>query len=470
MTIIDRTASIINAILLLGAKNTLMEDGMKRRFCNVTFTIMMILMLAALTGCNKKDDNQTKPVDTVKQEAQEPQATPEASTEDQDATAEAEGEAEVAETENTSGTEQEAAEQEVTTEQEPTAQVTPSLEGGIKDVYKQAGMIAGTCLSEVMISQSKYTNVITENFNAITLENLMKPDYILDKDASIAAGDIVVTFTPKTISLLDWAKSNGMSVRGHTLIWHSQTPDWIFYEGFDKTKGFVDRDTMLARMESYIKQTFELLDTLGYSEIFHAYDIVNEALNDNGTYRDSHWKKIIGDDYIWHAFNFADQYAPENIKLYYNDYNEQFKTQHFIKMAQSLVDESGRSLIDGIGCQGHLYTKDSIDDYIKMLKAYKTLGLEVQITELDVSLGTWQKILPPTEENLVAQGQYYYDLVNRIINENAAGTTNVSGITFWGFVDNLSWRFDRNPVLFDKDLNPKYAYYGAMQDQDKAGK
>ena len=436
---------------------------MKRRLSSITLTIILVLMFAVLTGCNKNESNQTEPADTVKQEEQEAQVTPEASTEEP--VAEVKEEAATTETEV-----KEATEQGTTAEQEPVAQVTLSLEGGLKDVYAQVGMIAGTCLSDPMITQANYTDIITENFNAITLENFMKPDYILDKNASIAANDLVVNFTPRTTALLDWAKSNGMIVRGHTLIWHSQTPDWIFYDGFDKTKGLVNRDTMLARMESYIKQTFELIDSLGYSDVFYAYDIVNEALNDNGTYRDSLWKRIIGDDYIWQAFNFADQYAPEHIKLYYNDYNEQFKTPHFIKLAQSLVDESGRSLIDGIGCQGHLYTQDSIDDYMEMLQAYKTLGLEVQITELDVSLGAWTNILPATEENLVAQGQYYYELVNRIINENAAGTTNVSGITFWGFADKLSWRHDRNPLLFDKDLNPKYAYYGAKQDQDKAGK
>lgn len=444
---------------------------MKRRLCKVTLSIMMVLMLAVMVGCNKKGDSQTEPAANVKQEQQEAQVTPEPST--KEPVADVKEDAAVVETEDKDGTEQEAAEQEAAKEpaaEEPTAQVTLSLEGGIKDVYGQVGMIAGTCLSDFMIMRTEFTDIITQNFNTITLENLMKPDYILNKDASIAAGDIVVNFNPNTIALLDWSKNNGMSVRGHALVWHSQTPDWIFYEGFDKTKGFVDRDTMLARMESYIKQVFELIDSLGYSDMFYAYDVVNEALNDNGTYRDSFWKKTIGDDYVWQAFHFADQYAPEHIKLYYNDYNEQFKTPHFIKLAQSLVDESGRSLIDGIGCQGHLYTKDSIDDYMKMLRAYKELGLEVMITELDVSLGTWQNILPATEENFVAQGQYYYELVNRIINENAAGTTNVSGITFWGFTDILSWRRDRNPVLFDKDLNPKYAYYGAKQDQEKAGK
>ncbi len=436
---------------------------MKRNYFKVTLSIMLVLLLAVIAGCSKKENVKTDQPEVAKQEEKEPQSNIEETGENKDeqgadqVTATPETKEEAAPVADDNNVEQSA------------DQVSLIIEGGLKDVYAQVGMSVGTCLSDVMLSQSIYTDLIKENFNTVTLENLMKPDSILDKAASLEAGDIVVNFTPRTTALLDWAKDNNMTVRGHVLVWYSQTPDWIFYEGFDKAKPLVDRDTMLARMESYIKQTFELLDTLGYTEIFYAYDIVNEAINDDGTYRDCLWKRIIGDDYIWHAFHYADQYAPESIKLYYNDFNEQFKTQHFIKLAQSLVDETGRSLIDGIGCQGHLYTKDSIDAYIKMLKAFKALGLDVQITELDVSLGTWTNVLPATEENLKAQGQYYYELVNRIITENAAGNTNVSGITFWGFTDHLSWRRDRSPVLFDKDLNKKYAYYGAIQDKANAG-
>ena len=196
---------------------------------------------------------------------------------------------------------------------------------------------------------------------------------------------------------------------------------------------------------------------------------MNEAVVDNGTLRDRLWNRIIGDDYIWHAFYYAVKYAPEHLKLYYNDYNEQFKTQALVDLAKSLVDESGRSLIDGIGCQAHLYTGDSIFKYMKTLEALSATGLDVQITEIDVSLGTWQNILEPTDENLRVQGQYYYELVNSIIEGNKAGTTNISGITFWGVSDGVSWRRDRNPLLFNLDFMPKYSYFGAVQDKAHAG-
>ena len=343
----------------------------------------------------------------------------------------------------------------------------PLVEGGVKGVFNTYGVQAGTCINGSVIKN--YSDHISENYNSVTMENEMKPEAILSHTKSIKTGDIVVEYTQRTTKLLDFAKENNLKVRGHVLVWYSQTPQWIFHEGFDTSKALVDRDTMLSRMESYIKQNFEFLESEGYLDMFYAYDIVNEAINDNGTLRDCKWLEIIGDDYLWHAFYYADKYAPEHVKLYYNDYNEQFKTEHVIKMAQSLVDEDGRSLIDGIGCQGHLYTKDSIDQYMKTLEAFSSTGLDVQITEIDVSLGTWQNILQPTEDNLRAQGQYYYELVNRIFEGNKAGTTNISGITFWGVSDKASWRNDRNPLLFDKDFKPKYAYFGAIQDKEHAG-
>ena len=430
---------------------------MKQKLLNIALVMTMVLMLVTMFGCSKTNKDQTSSPEGTKEEVTVTVAA-------EDSTTDAQVTATVV-PKTGDGT---SAEGDVLT---PAASdlKTTLVDGGFKKVYEQYGIKAGTCLSDTMIAQSRYTDLIKENYNSVTLENFMKPENILDKTKSIAAGDIVVEFTKKTTDLLDWAKSNGLSVRGHTLVWYSQTPDWIFYKDFDSTKGLVDRDTMLARMESYIKQVFEQLDTLGYTDMFYAYDVVNEALMEDGTYRDSQWKTIIGEDYIWYAFHYADKYAPKSIKLYYNDYNEQFKTAAIVKLAQSLVDKDGKSLIDGIGCQGHLYTEDSIENYISMLKTFSKLGLDVQITELDVCLGSWNNIEKATDENLKAQGKYYYNLINRIIVENAAGNTSVSAITFWGFADNLSWRNTRSPLVFDSNLKPKYAYYGAIQDHDNAG-
>ena len=357
---------------------------------------------------------------------------------------------------------------------EPTATPVPTEEPIVvtetfQSLFGQYGMKAGTCLSDSMITKKACTNIINEQFNSITFENHLKPDYILDQKESIAAGDLVVQFGSKTVELMEWCKNNDKVMRGHTLIWHSQTPNWIFYENFDTKGELVSREVMLARMESYIKQTFEKLDELGYLELFYAYDVVNEAWMEDGTKRDSLWLKTIGEDYLWYAFYYADKYAPEYIDLYYNDYNEQFKTDTLYDFVQTLVDSEGNYLIDGIGFQAHLYTEDSLEDYFATMDKLATLGLKISLTELDVCLGTYPVIKPATEENLKIQGQFYYNLINGILSRVEAGTVKMDSLTFWGFSDQLSWRKERNPMLYNITYKPKYAFYGALQMKEYAG-
>lgn len=443
---------------------------MKHKIRLLMLVVAMLSMLIVVAGCSKKEKdtpsditNNTAEVDEYINNASDEQGTADEGVsndiDSNDTVVEESNEEEVDEIE------------EVEEAEEVNDYIVgelPLVADGIKSVFESLGFLqTGTCINAMAIKD--YSDHILQNYNSITLENEMKPDAILNHAKSIEAGDLVVEYTKRTTDLLDWAKAAGIKARGHVLVWHSQTPQWIFYEDFDTKKALVDRDTMLARMESYIKQNFEFLEAQGYIDMFYAYDIVNEAINDDGSLRESKWLEIIGDDFIWHAFYFADKYAPEHVKLYYNDFNEQFKTKHFVKLAESLVDEDGRSLIDGLGCQGHLYTKDSIDQYINMLEAFKATGLEVQITELDISLGTWTNILQATDENLREQGQYYYEFINRIVEGNKAGTTNVSGITFWGVSDSLSWRRERSPLLFDLNFKPKYSYFGVVQDKEHAG-
>ncbi len=351
---------------------------------------------------------------------------------------------------------------------EPTAlpEVTP-----IGKMLEEYGMRAGTCLSDFMVKDKKCLEIITTHFNSITMENLMKPDYTLDRDASIAAGDLVVSFNDMTLLMLDWARDNGMAVRGHTIIWHSQTPKWIFHENFDVSQPFVTREVMLTRMESYVRQVFEKLTELGYIDLFYAYDVVNEAWMEDGSIRkeQNYWHQIIGDDYLWYAFSYADKYAPENIDLFYNDYNEQFKTETLVNFVKTLVDEDGRYLIDGIGLQAHLYTADDIDNYLKTVETLGATGLKVDLTELDVCLGTWQSKLPATEENLKIQGQYYYNLIHGLLELVQADKVNMDSLTFWGFADSLSWRKNASPLLYNSKYEPKYAFYGAAQVKELAG-
>ena len=357
---------------------------------------------------------------------------------------------------------------------EPTSTPEPTEEPIVvtetfQSLFGKYGIKAGTCLSDQMIKNKKCASIITEQFNSITFENHLKPDSVLNKADSIAANDLVVKFNNTTIALLDWCKENDMSLRGHTIIWHSQTPDWIFYEGFDTKNGLASRDVMLARMESYIRQVFEKLEELGYIDMFYAYDVVNEAWMEDGTKRDSLWLRTIGEDYLWQAFYFADKYAPEYIDLYYNDYNEQFKTNTLYDFVQTLVDDEGNYLIDGVGFQAHLYTEDNLNDYFATLEKIGSLGLKVCLTELDVCLGTWPNIKPAIEENLIAQGKFYYNLIHGILQRVEEGKVKMDSLTFWGFTDKLSWRKERNPLLYDKLYNPKFAFYGALQMKEYAG-
>ena len=339
----------------------------------------------------------------------------------------------------------------------------------LKDLFAEHGMKVGTCLSTQMTGRANTNQVILEQFNSVTMENSMKPDYLFNQKKSKEEGRLVVEFNSDAIKMMEWAKENNFSMRGHTLVWYSQTPEWIFHEDFDAKNEYVNREEMLHRMESMIRQVFELLDELGYLELFYAYDVVNEAWMEDGSMRQNHWSDIIGDDYLWYAFYYADQYAPESIDLYYNDYNEQFKTQTLIDFVNTLVDENGNYIIDGIGFQAHLYTSDNLDDYFKTVEKLGETGLKIQLTELDVCLGRYQAPLKATDENLQEQGRFYYDLINGLFERVDAGLIKMDALTFWGFADSLSWRREYSPLLYDKSTQPKYAYYGAMQMKELAG-
>ncbi|MBO4697895.1 MAG: endo-1,4-beta-xylanase [Lachnospiraceae bacterium] len=357
--------------------------------------------------------------------------------------------------------------------EDPTPTPTPEPpQVYLKDVFAEHGIKVGTCLTTQMISNSKTKELLLGHYNSVTMENHMKPDYILSQAKSIEKGDIVVEFNKDMITMLDFAKENGLAVRGHTLVWYSQTPQWIFYDNFDnKTGKLVTREVMLKRMESYIKQVFEKLTEQGYADLFYAYDVVNEAWMEDGSMRSQMnlWYEVVGDDYIWHAFNFANKYAPENIALFYNDYNEQFKTDTLEKFVKTLVDKDGNYLIDGIGFQAHLYTEDSLTAYFKTVDQLSKLGLTIELTELDVCLGKYNAPQMASDENKAKQGRFVYDLIKGIFDRKDAGTLKIDSLTFWGITDGASWRKSYSPLLFSSAYSRKPAFFGAAQMKEYAG-
>lgn len=358
---------------------------------------------------------------------------------------------------------------EVSIEEEPEAIVEEEYDFQLKDFYSFYGMTAGTCVTPETINTPKYREILLKQFSSITPENVMKPNYILNQEKSIETGDIVVEFNQDLIDILDFAKENDLKVRGHAMIWYSQTPEWIFYSDFKTKDSLASRKVMLARMESYIKQVFNIIDEMGYSDIFYAYDIVNEAIMEDGSLRDCLWLNLIGEDYAKKAFTYARKYAPEHVGLYYNDYNEQFKNDFLVDYVNTLRDEDGKFLLDGVGFQSHLYTRDKLSDFINVIDKISALGVKVEITELDISLGAYKAPLPPEKRHLKTQGKMYYEFIDNIIERIDNNTIQIDSITFWGFCDALTWREDYHPNLYDEDLNAKYAFFGAMGVRKLAG-
>ena len=354
---------------------------------------------------------------------------------------------------------------------EVTATPTPEEEEQvtIQSVFAEHGMKAGTGVTAHDIKNKLMAELIVTNFNSITCGNEMKPDYVLNQKKSQEEGHVVVEYGKDTLALLEFAKENHMSMRGHTLVWYSQTPEWLFHENFDAKEPLVDRDEMLVRMEDMIRGNFEQLKDLGYLDLFYAYDVINEGWMEDGSPRECHWYDIIGDDYYWYAFYFADKYAPETVDLYYNDYNEQFKADTLVGFVETLKDEDGRSLIDGVGLQAHLYTSDDLDLYFEAMDKLAATGLKLQLTELDVCLGKYLEPDEKNEDTLKAQGQFYYDLIHGIFERVDDGKVQMDALTIWGTTDSASWRREYNPLPFDGAMKPKYAFYGIIQNRENAG-
>ena len=264
-----------------------------------------------------------------------------------------------------------------------------------------------------------------------------------------------------------------MWIHGHTLVWHSQVPAWVFR---DDKGNLVDRDTLLARMHDHI------LTVVGrYKGKIQSWDVVNEALNEDGTLRQSLWYKIIGPDYIEKAFDYAHEADPQ-AQLVYNDYNleNEPKRSGAIALIKKLKAEG--IPIACVGLQGHdSLTWPTAEQEDATIAAFAALGVKVAISELDVdvlpSAGTQptadvsvhiqqNAALNPYVNGLpdaVAQQQaaHYADLFRVFLKHRDA----VERVTFWGVTDATSWRNDfpvrgrtNYPLLFDRSGQPKPAF------------
>ena len=333
----------------------------------------------------------------------------------------------------------------------------------LKNYFAQYDMIVGTCVKAAVL-RAPYEDVLLDQFSSVTFENDLKPSSILSQSLSQRNGKLTVSFSSNTIELLNWCKENDMPLRGHTLIWYMSTPDWIFREGFKDNGAYVGREEMIQRMDDFIRSFFEALEAGGWSDVMYAIDVVNEAIVAPDHMRDLPWLDIIGEDYVWYAFYFARKYAPEHIRLVYNDFDIDAKADKVIEIAKSLVDENGKSLIDAIGHQGHYGAYSNIDSLVGVLKRISDeTGLEIQVTELDVNIST-----KGTVDEMKVQGQFYYNFVRKMLELKETGV-NMTGISLWGFTDAVSWMPDNYMHLYDRNMTAKYAYFGMHGDYEHAG-
>jgi len=327
---------------------------------------------------------------------------------------------------------------------------------GLKDVYGKYFKF-GTCVGNNYTSNSPLMALALREFNSFTCENELKPNQTIVQSGSTDT-DIKVSLN-NAASILDFAQKNNIGVRGHTFVWHNQTPDWFWSSNINGGGGNASVAQMNSRMESYIKNMFAAIKTQYPTLNLYAYDVVNEAFtNDGGGLRkasgetggDSRWTAIYGDDtFIVNAFKYARQYAPASCKLFYNDYNEYIgaKTTDIINLVTKIKAQGN---IDGIGMQSHLsisYPDNAT--YRTAVERFAATGLELQVTELDIT----------HDNNNAALTQKYKDIMGIIMDNKE----NFTSVTVWGITDNLSWRSGNNPLLFDGSMNPKDAYKAVVE-------
>jgi GH35 family endo-1,4-beta-xylanase/peptidoglycan/xylan/chitin deacetylase (PgdA/CDA1 family) len=328
-----------------------------------------------------------------------------------------------------------------------TASSGDSLKGAFANYFK-----IGTSVSPHELGSG--ADFLKKHYSSITPENELKPDSILDQQACQQKGNNVNTQInlSRAAQTLKFCEQNGIALRGHTFVWYSQTPDWFFRENFSQSGAYVSKDIMNQRLESMIKNTFAALKSQYPNLEVYSYDVCNELfLNDGGGMRgadNSNWVKVYGDDsFVINAFKYARQYAPAGCKLYLNDYNEYIpaKTNDIYNMAMKL---KALGYIDGIGMQSHLDTKyPDANTYETALKKFLSTGLEVQITELDITC---------TNE---AEQASLYEKIFKLAMQNSA---QIPAVTIWGTQDSVSWRSSQNPLLFKSGYQPKQAYTKVM--------
>ncbi|MDO6835543.1 endo-1,4-beta-xylanase [Pseudoalteromonas carrageenovora] len=343
----------------------------------------------------------------------------------------------------------------------------PALKNTFADSFKM-----GVAVNQDIVTgkNAAAQSIIAKQFNTVTLENAMKAEVIYPQQGKIdfSGAD----------AFIDFAKQNNMFTVAHTLVWHNQTPDWFF------TNSKNEPNTPAQQLEQ-MRKHIELVAGR-YKNKVDAWDVVNEVIADDGSYRPTVWVNRVGDGdtMVKAAFKYAQQYSP-NTELYYNDFNawRPEKRDGIIRMIKMLQKEGIR--IDGIGIQAHWGLNFPEMQYIEQaIDAYAALGIKVMITELDID------VLPLTKEGQITgtdmmkpqfqleEFETYLDPYKNGLPSDVEAQLNtrykalfelfyakrdkIDRVTFWGLHDGMSWKNDypipnrtNYPLLWDRNLNPK---------------
>lgn len=349
----------------------------------------------------------------------------------------------------------------------------------LRDAYKDAFLI-GTAVNERIVSGADKAaqEIVRQQFNSITVENVMKAEPINPRPG-------VFNFGPAD-AFVAFGETNKMFIIGHTLVWHNQTPAWFFQDEQGQPKS---REAQIERLRQHIETVAGR-----YAGRVHAWDVVNEVIDNDGSYRPTTWVKAIGDgdELVRLSFKFASQYAT-NTELYYNDFNAWRPTKRdgIVRMVKML--QSAGIRIDGIGMQGHWGLNFPKTEYIEAaIDAYAALGVKVMITELDVD------VLPLTKEGQIigtgmSHEQFQLEEFKTFLDPYPAGLPDemqqklaaryaelfkifyrkrdkIARVTLWGVDDRMSWKNDypiprrtNYPLLFDRNKKPKPAFDAVLQ-------
>lgn len=334
---------------------------------------------------------------------------------------------------------------------------------GLKDAFKDKFLI-GVAMNtwQIVGKDSLSDKIIKNNFNSIVAENCMKSEVLqpVEGEFDFALAD----------QLVDYGTKNKMFVVGHTLIWHSQVPKWFF---IDENGNEVSPEVLKERMKTHIQTV-----VTRYKGRVHGWDVVNEAIEDNGTWRKSKFFKILGEDFIRLAFEYAREADPK-AELYYNDYNMaiQKKRDAVVAMVKKFKAQGVR--IDGIGMQGHLMMDfPTVDEFERSIVAFGSTGAKVMITELDLSIlpnpfsqssadvslkAEYQEKMNPYKNGVPEEANARWEkLLSEFFTVFIRHHKVISRVTLWGLTDKHSWKNNfpirgrtDYPLLFDRNYQPK---------------